>query len=133
MDLYAQNILDRFKSPLHKDKSVKTTLSNKEANASCGDSVEVKLEMVGDKLKKYSFSGSGCAISQASADILGDLVEGKTLDKILDFTKNDLFEALGIEISLRRSTCALLSLLTLQNAILKERKEPLRSWSDFGL
>jgi len=133
MDLYAQNILDRFKSPLFKDKSVKANLSNKEANASCGDSVEVKLELTGDKLKKYSFSGTGCAISQASADILGDLVEGKTLEKILALTKDDLFEALGIEISLRRSQCALLALLTLQNAILKERKEPLRSWSDFSL
>lgn len=131
MDLYAQNILDRFKSPLYKDKSVKTTLSNKEANASCGDSVEVKLEIGGNKLKKYSFSGSGCAISQASADILGDLVEGKTLDEILKLTKDDLFEALGIEISLRRSTCALLSLLTLQNAILKKRGEPMRDWNTF--
>jgi nitrogen fixation protein NifU and related proteins len=132
MDLYAQNILDRFKHPFHKDKSVKIALSNKEANYSCGDSVEVKLEMSGDKLKQYSFSGAGCAISQASADILGDLVEGKTLDQILAMTKGELFEALGIEISLRRSQCALLGLLTLQNAILKSRNEPMRDWNYFS-
>jgi nitrogen fixation protein NifU and related proteins len=133
MDLYAQNILDRFKSPFHKDKKVAVSLCNKEANYSCGDSVEVTLELVGDKIKHYSFSGAGCAISQASADILGDLVEGKTLDEVVAMGKDELFEALGIEISLRRSQCALLALLTLQNAILKSRKESLRSWNHFNL
>jgi nitrogen fixation NifU-like protein len=131
MDLYAQNILDRFKHPFHKDKSVKPDLQNQEANYSCGDKVDAKLETKGGILVKYSFSGDGCAISQASADILGDLVEGKTLDEILNLTKVELFEALGIDISLRRSQCALLGLLTLQNAILKSRGEPLRTWNHF--
>ncbi len=131
MDLYAQNILDRFKHPFHKDKSVKSDLQNQEANYSCGDKVESKLETKGEKLIKYSFSGEGCAISQASADILGDLVEGKTLDEVLAMGKDELFEALGIDISLRRSQCALLGLLTLQNAILKSRNEPMRTWNHF--
>ena len=56
MDLYAQNILDRFKHPFHKDKKVVASLCNKEANYSCGDSVEVKLELEGETVKKYSFS-----------------------------------------------------------------------------
>lgn len=132
MDLYAQNILDRFKHPFHKDKAVQPSLWNQEANYSCGDKVEAKLETEGNVLKKYSFSGDGCAISQASADILGDLVEGMTLDTILNMTKGTLFESLGIEISLRRSQCALLGLLTLQNAILKSRGEPLRTWNHFS-
>jgi len=132
MDLYAQNILDRFKSPFHKDKAVKPNLQNQEANYSCGDKVEAKLEIKSNKLIRYSFSGEGCAISQASADILGDLVEGMTLDEVLALGKSELFEALGIEISLRRSQCALLGLLTLQNAILKSRGEPLRTWNHFS-
>jgi nitrogen fixation protein NifU and related proteins len=131
MDLYAQNILDRFKHPFHKNKAVKPDLQNQEANYSCGDKVDAKLEIKGDKLMKYSFFGEGCAISQASADILGDLVEGKTLDEVLAMGKDELFEALGIDISLRRSQCALLGLLTLQNAILKSRKEPMRTWNHF--
>ena len=131
MDLYAQNILDRFKHPFHKGKAVKPSLSNQEANRSCGDSVEVALETEGGILKKYSFSGNGCAISQASADIVGDIVEGMTLDEILGMTKGELFEALGIEIGLRRSQCALLGLLALQNAILKSRGEAMRSWNYF--
>jgi len=150
MDLYAQNILDRYKEPYYKDKPVKANAINEEVNHSCGDKIEVKLEILNSKSKvgsvalsganitgcsgsrqslepanleskieTYSFSGVGCAISQASADILGDLIIGKTLEEVLALTKDELFEALGIEISLRRSKCALLGLITVKNAILK--------------
>ena len=126
MDLYAQNILDRYKEPYYKDKPVKADVINEEVNHSCGDKIAVKLEIrnlptgqAGSKLENFTFSGVGCAISQASADILGDLIIGKTLEEVLALTKDELFEALGIEISLRRSKCALLGLVTVKNAILK--------------
>lgn len=119
MDLYAQNILDRYKEPYYKDKPVKANAENEEVNHSCGDKLNSKLEIRNSKIEGYSFTGVGCAISQASADILGDLIIGKTLEEVLAMTKEELFEVLGIEISLRRSKCALLGLVTVKNAILK--------------
>ena len=133
MDIYAQNVLDRYKTPFHKDQSIKPAISHAEANHSCGDKVEVKLEMNGDKVSAYSFSGEGCAISMASADMLGDLVAGLALDEILKIAKKDVYEMLGIEISLRRSKCALLSLLALQNGILLNGKKAKLSWVDYHL
>lgn len=122
MDLYAQNILDRYKEPFYKDKSVKADVGGEGANLACGDKLEVKLKLEGDMIKGYSFSGTGCAISQASADILGDLIVGRTLDDILHMEKDELLEALGIDISERRMKCALLSLKALQDAINKSKK-----------
>ena len=131
MDLYAQNILDRYKHPFYKDKTLVPTCSHLEANHSCGDKVEVKVIFTNEKASSYSFSGVGCAISMASADMLGDVVQGLSADQVLKLSKDSIYEVLGIEISERRSKCALLSLMALQNAILGLRGEPLRSWPDY--
>lgn len=133
MNIYAQNILDRYKEPFYKEKAFVADLVHEEANHSCGDKVEVKLKTDGDKAAEYSFSGVGCAISQAAADILGDLIEDQPLDDVLAIDKDQLFEVLGIEISLRRSKCALLGLLAVQNGILIHQQKPIRNWTDFHL
>ena len=129
MDIYAQNILDRYKKPFHKDKKLNADLHHKEANHSCGDVVEIDLKMNGDKVANYTFSGNGCAISMASADMLGDLIEGMSKEEVLNLTKEEIYKMLGIEISMRRSKCALLPLLALQNALLKKP----RNWTDYHL
>ena len=117
MDIYAQNILDRYKEPFYKDKDIKANARAKETNHSCGDKLTIKLEIRKSKIENYSFTGVGCAISQASADILGDLVIGHTIDDILNMGEKELLEALGIDISERRMKCALLGLVVIQKAI----------------
>lgn len=129
MDIYAQNILDRYKKPFHKDKKLDTAIHHKEANHSCGDVIEVDIQMKDNKIANYSFTGSGCAISMASADMLGDLIEGMTKKEALDLTKEEIYEMLGIEISVRRSKCALLALLALQNSLLSEP----RGWRNYHI
>lgn len=117
MDIYAQNILDRYKKPFYLDKKIDAHLRHKEANHSCGDSVEVNIQLTGKKITGYSFSGTGCAISMAAADMLGDLIVGMTKEEVLKLTEKDIYEMLGIEISLRRRKCALLSLFATQNGL----------------
>jgi len=133
MDIYAQNILDRYKEPFYRDKAFEADVEHEEANHSCGDRVAVKLRLDGDKAAQYSFSGVGCAISQAAADILGDLIEASSRDEILELSKTEIYEALGIEISLRRAKCALLALLALQNGLLKSEQKPTKTWASFHL
>ena len=120
MDIYAQNILDRYKEPHYRDKEIEISVENEEMNHTCGDKIRIKLQITDSKLiNNYSFSGAGCAISQAAADILGDIIIGKTADEVLNMNKDELYEALGIEISPRRSKCALLALETIKGAIRK--------------
>lgn len=133
MDIYAQNILDRYKKPFHKDKVTAADIEQKEANHSCGDVVDIQLELAGNTIKAYSFSGNGCAISQAAADMLGDLIEGMSAEEVLELSKEEIYEMLGIEISMRRSKCALLALLALQNALLKKAGKEAISWSHYHL
>ena len=132
MNLYAQNILDRYKNPINKDKNINTQISHAETNRSCGDSIDIKVKIEDEKLVGYSFSGNGCAISMASADMIFDITKNMKIDQILELKKEDIYEMLGIEISVRRSKCALLSLLSLQNAVLEYLGKENRSWDYYA-
>ena len=67
-----------------------------------------------ERVREAAFSGQGCAISQASADLLVESVIGKTLDEVRALTKEDVLELLGIELGPVRLKCALLSLKVLK-------------------
>jgi nitrogen fixation NifU-like protein len=56
-------------------------------NPSCGDDIYLKLKMDGDTISDGAFVGDGCAISQASADIMLGMVIGKQKDEALDMAK----------------------------------------------
>lgn len=60
------------------------------------------------------FSGRGCAISLASADLLLESIQGKTLADVKQLGKEDVLELLGIELGPVRLKCALLSLKVLK-------------------
>ena len=52
-------------------------------NSSCGDDILLQLTIKDGKIAEGSFVGTGCAISQASADIMIDLILGKTTEEAL--------------------------------------------------
>ena len=85
--------------------------------AACGDLVRVALRVEGDRVADVKFTGRGCAISQASASILTELVQGRALDEVKALTKDDLLEELGIPVSPARLKCALLGLKVLKAGI----------------
>lgn len=58
-------------------------------NPSCGDDIFLKLKVENDEIVDGSFVGSGCAISQASADIMLELIIGKKKEEALHLA--DLF------------------------------------------
>ena len=52
-------------------------------NPSCGDEIQLKLKLDGDTIADGAFVGDGCAISQASADIMLGMIIGKKKDEAL--------------------------------------------------
>lgn len=130
MDLYAQNILDHYKNPVNKGKLKSASVTHKEANHSCGDTLEVDLKVSDGKVDDVKFRGEGCAISQAAMSILSEELIGMTEKEILKLREQDIHDMLGIPVTARRRKCALLSLLTTQNALRKKHKEKLEKWMD---
>jgi nitrogen fixation NifU-like protein len=63
------------------------------------------------------FSGEGCAISLASADLLLESIIGKSLEEVKQIAKEDILEMLGIELGPVRLKCALLPLKVLKAGV----------------
>ena len=117
-DYYREVIIDRYKNPQKRGELDPHDYSYQDDNPLCGDQIRIDLRVNGaDKITEASFTGHGCAISIASADLLVESVVGKTLDDIKKLTKEDILELLGIELGPVRLKCALLSLKVLKAGI----------------
>jgi len=114
-DFYKENILDHYRNPRNAGKLEHPTHSHEEHNPLCGDVIRIDLHVNEDNvIDQVAFRGKGCAISQASASMLMEMIEGKTLDEAKKIGKEDILDALGIEIGPVRLKCALLSLKVLK-------------------
>ncbi len=117
-DLYRENILDHYRNPRNKGRLEDPTHMHEEHNPLCGDVIRIDLHVNDqDVIEQVGFEGRGCAISQASASMLTEMIQGKTLEEAKALTKEDILEALGIEIGPVRLKCALLSLKVLKAGI----------------
>ena len=82
-DLYREIVNEHNLYPAHKGEMENPDLILEGVNPSCGDDVWLKLKMDGDVIADGAFVGDGCAISQASADIMLGMVIGKKKDEAL--------------------------------------------------
>ncbi len=110
-DLYREIIIERFKDPQFKKVLDPHDISFEDENPLCGDQLRVDLRVNENGLiTDAGFSGHGCAISQASADLLMEVIIGKNIEDVKIMTKQDILDLLGIELGPVRLKCALLSL-----------------------
>ena len=117
-DLYRDIIIDRYKNPQFKGTLDPHDISFEDDNPLCGDHIRVDLRVdANDKVSEASFSGQGCAISQASADLLMESIIGKPIEEVKKLSKQDILDMLGIELTPVRLKCALLSLKVLKAGV----------------
>ena len=72
--------------PLHKQVLKDANLALEGVNPSCGDDIVLQLKVEDGKITDGAFAGSGCAVSQASADMMLDLIIGKTKEEALEIS-----------------------------------------------
>ena len=87
--LYNEILLEHNMHPYHKHELEDANLVLEGVNPSCGDDIFLKLKVENDTIVDGAFQGSGCAISQASADIMLDLIIGKSKSEALQLA--DMF------------------------------------------
>jgi len=114
-DIYREIILDYYRNPRNFGKIDSPDITIRDSNPLCGDEIEIHVKFDGDKVKDIKFTGKGCAISQASASMLTEMVMGKSLEDMKKVGKEDILESLGLpNLGPARIKCALLSLKTLK-------------------
>lgn len=77
--IYNEVLLDHNLHPQHLHELPAATCSHAGVNPSCGDEITLHLKLADGIVQSGSFTGIGCAISQASADIMLDLIIGRSL------------------------------------------------------
>jgi nitrogen fixation NifU-like protein len=117
-DLYREVIIEHYKNPSYRGKLDPHDISFADNNPLCGDHIQIDLRVSADGIiSDARFDGHGCAISQASADLLVESVIGKPLEEVKSLNKNHILELLGIDLGPVRLKCALLSLKTLKAGV----------------
>lgn len=113
--LYQEVILDHYRNPRNKGRLDPADISYEDDNPLCGDRIHLDLRLDEDgRVAEVAWDGHGCAISMASASMLSEEIQGKTLEDLRQLGKDDILEMLGIELGRVRLQCALLSLKVLK-------------------
>ncbi len=117
-DLYREVIIEHYKNPSYRGHLEPHDIQFEDSNPLCGDHIEVTLQVTEDgKVSDARFNGHGCAISQASADLLIESIIGKPLDEVKALKKEHILDLLGIDLGPVRLKCALLSLKVLKAGV----------------
>ncbi len=114
---YREYILDHYRDPRNYGKLEAPDVHSEDVNPLCGDQLAMDLQVEGDRVTAVRFQGRGCAISQATASMLSEMIEGHTLAEVTALGKDDVLDALGIPISPARTKCAFLSLRVLHRGL----------------
>jgi nitrogen fixation NifU-like protein len=117
-DIYQEHILEHYEEPFHRGHCPTATHAHEDDNPLCGDVVRVELCVDNDgRLASAWFSGDGCCISQASASMLMEAVEGRPLEDVKGMTAADMLTLFGARLTPNRQKCCLLSWRVLQAAL----------------
>ncbi len=134
--IYTELIMEHSQSTHNKRHLDHADTCERGHNPSCGDDISLELKFDGDIIEEAAFTGSGCAISQASTSMMIDLITGKSKKEALELvetfigmikrevTDNQQLEVLEDAIALKnisnmpaRVKCAVLAWHTLKEAI----------------
>jgi nitrogen fixation NifU-like protein len=119
-------LLEHFQHPHHRGAMPDADAHVEGGHPGCSDVITIYLKFNGNQLDQISFMGEGCTVSQASASILTDLVQGMSIRELEELDHTILVDELGEEVIRTRPRCSTLSLDVLK-AALREYRNKLRN------
>jgi nitrogen fixation protein NifU and related proteins len=130
-DLYREVLLDYFRSGSHKGRLDPADFRSHGINPVCGDEIELTMTEKDGRIQSIRYDGHGCVISQASAAMMAEALEGKPRAKAAELA------AAFKDMMLSKEKTALPEELSAADALEGVRKFPLRvkcatlSWNTF--
>ncbi|WFR55290.1 SUF system NifU family Fe-S cluster assembly protein [Anaerocolumna sp. AGMB13025] len=134
--IYTEVLREHTNSKHNKHHIISPTAKLSGVNPSCGDEIELELRLQNGIIEDAGYTGKGCAISQASASIMIDLIKGKPVEEAMklaetffgmikhEITEDEKLEVLEDAVALKdiahmpaRVKCAVLSWHTLKECV----------------
>jgi len=117
-DIYEEHVLDHYEDPYHRGSFEAATHAHAGKNPLCGDKIHVDLRLnENGRVAEAWFDGEGCVISQASASMLIEAIEGKTIEEVKEFSANEMLDLFGPQLTPNRQKCCLLVWKVVQTAL----------------
>ncbi|MEO5987975.1 MAG: Fe-S cluster assembly sulfur transfer protein SufU [Candidatus Eisenbacteria bacterium] len=117
-ELFRDTILEHYRHPRCRGTLDAPDVTYEDSNPLCGDKIRMDFHLRDGRIAAVRFSGTGCSISQASASMLCEYIEGKPLEEVKQISRDDVLDMLGVsELGPVRSKCAMLALKTLKAGV----------------
>ena len=129
-EMYTERLLDHYRRPRNKGELESTDTSNvtgqvlaaHEYNALCGDEVTIQVLIEEGRIAEARFDGRGCALCMGAASILTEAVQGRTVEGVASFGKDEYLEELAATVRPARLKCALLPWMAFRHAVFGEEE-----------
>lgn len=134
--VYREVIMERSRRPRFRGEAEPVTHRQEGLNPSCGDELTLTLSVADGRIRQARFTGQGCAISQASADLMSEAVTDLSPTEALALSERfrafirgeddgeglgDLQALAGVRQLHARVKCATLAWTTLDCTLVTER------------
>jgi len=107
--LYKSNIIEHYKAQHNISTISVITHKSEVKNTSCGDEIELFVNIVDDVVIEIQHVTRGCAICMASMSMLSEYILGKKLEELKNLDNTVVLEMLGMKEGSGREKCAVLS------------------------
>ncbi|OLO28542.1 SUF system NifU family Fe-S cluster assembly protein [Alkalihalophilus pseudofirmus] len=85
--LYRQVIMDHYKNPRNRGEFEEESVTVNMNNPTCGDRIQLQMQVEDGKISAAKFVGEGCSISMASASMMTQAVKGLSVDDALKMSR----------------------------------------------
>jgi nitrogen fixation protein NifU and related proteins len=106
--LYKSNIIEHYKNPRNISKISEVTHTSSVKNTTCGDEIELSLNVSEGVVKELQHVTRGCAICLASMSMLSEKLIEKNVDELKELDNSVVLDMLGMKESSGRIKCAAL-------------------------
>jgi nitrogen fixation NifU-like protein len=115
--LYGDVIRERWRRPRFRGELAGATATAEDVNPLCGDRVRMQFRVEDGRVQAVRFAGDSCAICTASADVVAELVEGRSRSEAAALAASDVLAVLQADVRPTRMRCVTLPLTVLARAL----------------
>ena len=115
--LYSEAIRERWRRPRFRGELPGATAIAEDVNPLCGDRVRMQLTLNDGRVSAARFAGDSCAICTASADVVAELVQGRSRAEAVALGAADVLGVLQADVRPTRMRCVTLPISVLAKAL----------------